>query len=1237
MKKHYFLLFLMVLSIGCATYEAKYAGPFSPQDLGEEKVVEHTFYLIGDAGLSPMGDVNPTLKKFKEELDRANANSTAIFLGDNIYPAGLPDKKDSTIAYLEAKNHLDAQLSTLENFKGNKLFIPGNHDWYTDGLKGLKREEEYVEDALDNNDAFQPENGCPIEEIEISENILVVAIDTEWYIVNWDKHPTMNDECEIKTRSRFFEELESIIKKNRDKTVILAMHHPMFSYGSHGGQFSFKQGIYPNGGKVPMPILGTAINLMRKTSGATSEDLSNKRYNELKNRVVTLSQFSDKVIFASGHEHTLQYIEEYGKPQIVSGSGAKTGWTRLLNGSKFSTGRKGYAILKVFKDGSSKVSYYGADEHSDDLLYRTQVLPPDRSVSPTVLSDDFPAYKMASVYEPEEIEKSGFHKLLWGERYRKYYGTQIKAKTVRLDTLLGGLTVVRKGGGNQSNSLRLADKDGKEYVMRGLRKSAERYLQAIAFQDQYIIGKFEDTYPEKLLLDLYTGAHPYAPFTIGKLSDALDMYHTNPKLYYVPKQSVLGDYNKEFGDGLYMIEEHVSDDHDNLKSFGYTKKIESTYDLMDKLREDEEYSIDQKEYVKARLFDILIGDWDRHVDQWRWAEFETENGDKVYKPIPRDRDQVFSRWGDGLIMDFGSRAVPALRIFEGFHEKIRSVEGFTSSPRTFALDMALLSETDLDMWIEQAKFIQQKLNGELIDDAFMAFPEEVRDETLAEIKDILLARKENLVETARDYFSVLNKYSVVTGTDKDDYFNITSLPNGDVEVRGYRIIGGEYTDMFFHKVYSPKYTKEIWIYGLDDDDVFEANTETSRIKVRVVGGQNNDIYKIAENSLKLFVYDFKSKKNTLDEAYGGKIKLVNDYDTNTYEFLNIKASSNQILPTIGFNPDDGVRIGLTNTYTFNGFRKNPFTRQHIVNAAYYFATDGFDLGYKGEFAHLFNKVNLEINARFTSPNFTQNFFGFGNETVNNDDEEPLGLDYNRVRISTLRLAPALVWRGFFGSKVRLGVSYEGIEIEETENRFINEFYLENGEENHLSFFGADVKYSYSNTDNEAFPTLGMNFGLEGGFKTNLDESSKSFGYIIPSFSINHKLSADGRLVLATQLKGHFTIGDDYEFYQGASIGGNNGLRGFRFQRFTGKTAYFQNTDLRYSFRGVKTGLMPVTPGIYGGFDYGRVWYPGEDSNIWHNSYGGGFFLNGANVISANLGLFNSVDGLRFAFGLGFGF
>ena len=436
-------------------------------------------------------------------------------------------------------------------------------------------------------------------------------------------------------------------------------------------------------------------------------------------------------------------------------------------------------------------------------------------------------------------------------------------------------------------------------------------------------------------------------------------------------------------------------------------------------------------------------------------------------------------------------------------------------------------------------------------------------------------------------------------------------------------------------MYDPRYTKEVWVYGLDDDDVFEVSGNTGKIKVRLIGGQNNDVYKIAEKSRAVHVYDHKYKKNTYGETFGGKIHKTNDYDVNTYQFLKIKASNNQILPALGFNPDDGFRIGITDIYTHNGFRQNPFTSQHTINGTVYFATNGFDLSYVGEFANVFEKINFEITTKFTSPNFAINFFGFGNETDNLDDD--LGLDFNRVRLKTIKIAPALVWRGHLGSKIRLGIGYELIEVEETEGRFINTFFIQNQQENSKEFFGLDAEYSYSNTDNDAFPTMGMAFSLNGGFKTNVSESDRSFGYVVPSLSFDYKISPDGRLVLATKFKGHFNIGNDFEFYQGASIGANNGLRGFRFQRFTGKTAYFQNTDIRYSFRKQRTGLLPVTPGIYGGFDYGRVWLPDDSSTKWHNSFGGGFFVNGADVLSANIGLFNSSDGLRFSFGLGFGF
>jgi hypothetical protein len=1236
MKKKYSVLALLIVLTGCATYTSKYANAEKAVDIAGNKEVLHTFYLIGDAGLSPIGGMNSALEIFKTRLNDANENSTAIFLGDNIYPAGLPDSKDSTRSYAEAKSHLDAQLRTLDDFKGKPLFIPGNHDWYADGLVGLERQEKYIQKVLGDKEAFQPQNGCPIEVVDINDKLAIIVIDTQWYLTNWDKRTNINDKCNIKSRERFFLELEDAIKDNLQKTTLIAMHHPMTSYGSHGGQFSLKKQFYPKKLPIPVPVLGTFINVLRRTSGASNADLQNKRYRELTKRVTTLAQYSEKVIFVSGHEHTLQYILENNTPQIVSGSGAKKGASRLLNGSIFSTGHMGYATLEVYTDGSSRVRFYGVGQNGEEsFLFTSKVLPEEFLNTAKVYEENFPKEIEAAIYTNEEVDKSSFFKWVWGERYRKLYGTKVSAPTVRLDTLFGGLIPVKKGGGHQSKSLRLRAKDGREYVMRALRKSAVLYLQSMAFQDQYVLDDLKDTYTQEILEDFYTGSHPYAPFVIGKLSDAVGIYHTNPVLYYIPKQKSLGSYNDIFGDELYMIEEHTGDGHGDLASFGFSNDLKSTNSMLEDLRDDEKYTVDTQAYIRARLFDMVIGDWDRHVDQWRWAEFK-EGKKIVYRPVPRDRDQAFSKMGDGAFMGVATRAIPGLRLMEGFNEEIRNVKGFNSSPKTYVLDLALLGGTTKEMWRAAAQYLKDNLDGSAIDVALEAFPKEVRDETVLDIKRILLSRLRGIDGTADAYYDIMNKYAVVTGTDKDDWFEITRLDASRTEVKAYRIIDGKKKRQFFGKIFSSEETKEIWVYGLDDDDIFQVENILNHtgIKLRLIGGQNNDVYEI-ENGKNITVYDYKSKPNTFKEKNGAKVKRTDDYNVNTYIPQNIRNSNNQLLPTIGFNPDDGIKIGFSNTYTYNGFRQNPFTQLHTIQASYYFATSGFDLSYSGEFAELFENWNLEVNSRFTSPNFASNFFGFGNNTENDDEE--LGMDFNRIRIQSFKFSPSLVWRGKLGAKFKTGFSYEAIEVEETSNRFVNTFYQQNGDETQNDFIGAHGEYSYENKDNVGFPTMGMATSLKVGFKENISVEGGNFGYVIPSLSFDYKLIPNGRLVLATKWKGHFNIGNGYEFFQGASIGGVDGLRGFRNQRFNGKTAYYQNTDLRFSLRKVKTSIIPASLGMFAGYDYGRVWLPNDSFNRWHTSYGGGFFVNGSDILSANLAIFNSEEGPRFTFGVGFAF
>nr|WP_308990965.1 metallophosphoesterase [Mariniflexile sp. KMM 9835] len=1213
---------IALLFSACATYSPQYKDSNWKADISTKEIA-HSFYLIGDAGNSPLGTSSKALEAFKNQLSKASKQSTVIFLGDNVYPKGVPNKEDENREF--AEHQLNIQTEAVENFKGKTIFIPGNHDWYS-GMKGLKRQEDFIEDKLGKN-TFLPENGCPIEKVTISDDVVLIIIDSEWYLADWDKYPTINDDCDIKTRSKFFDELEGEIKKAQGKTTLIAVHHPMFSNGSHGGQYSFSSHL------KPFPVLGTLKNIIRQTGGVTTVDVQNKLYNELRKRIITLSQENDKVVFVSGHDHNLQYIVQDNVQQIISGSGSKISTTRNVGNGQFSYGTPGYAILDVYTDGASQVRFYSAE--NDKVVFQTQVLSKDKKDDALNYPTSFPKERIAAIYKKEEISKGSIYKTLWGDRFRTYYGTEIKAPTVNLDTLFGGLTPIRKGGGHQSKSLRLKDKQGREYVMRALRKNAIQYLQAVAFKDQYIEGQFEDTYTEGLLQDIFTGSHPYAPFVVGPLADAVGIYHTNPVLYYVPKQNAIGQFNDEFGDELYMIEERTDDGHGDKASFGFSNTMISTDDLLKKINKDEDFVLDEAAYIRARLFDMLIGDWDRHEDQWRWAEFK-EHGKTIYKPVPRDRDQVFSKMADGMLLKLATSIIPSLRLMKSYSEDLKNPKWFNTEP--YPLDMALINQSGRDVWNAQVKQITENLTDAIIDEAFTNFPKEVQDETIQDIKRKLQGRRANLQKISEAYFNHINKFAVIKGTNKDDWFEIERMPGGKTKVLAYRIKKGEKADLFHQRTYNTNETNEIWIYGLDDDDVFKVSGEGDHlIKVRLIGGQNNDVYNIVNGS-KVKVYEYKSKENTF-KTPEGRVKLTDDYETNVYDYKKLKNNTNQLIPTIGTNPDDGFKIGLLNTFTTYGFERNPFTSQHSLSGAYYFATKGFDVSYSGEFAHVVGHMNLGLKVHFTSPNFAMNFFGFGNETPNyeadDNDGFDVGLDYNRVKISLLKVSPSLIWRGRFGASFEVGVSFEHNEVEETEGRFIN-LVLNDIIEVGNSFYGMNAKYQYSNSDSKAFPTLGMLVALETGYKNNVD-TSNGFGYIIPELAFDYKLIPSGQLVLATKLKAQINLGDGFEFYQAANLGANNGLRGYRNERFTGKSAFVQSTDLRLNLRKLKTGLLPLNIGLYGGADYGKVWMEDEDSNKWNTSLGGGFFVNAANMITGNVSAFHSHDGLLIAFKLGFGF
>ncbi len=846
--------------------------------------------------------------------------------------------------------------------------------------------------------------------------------------------------------------------------------------------------------------------------------------------------------------------------------------------------------------------------------------------------------KVVPIYKQDSIRESLFFKTVWGSRYQDAYSTPINAKVARLDTLFGGVTVIRKGGQKEYRSLRLRDKKGNEYSMRALGKNSLKFSQKIVPENgtEVPAGPDEETKiteKEPYNADFYTSSHPYAVLAIPKMAKAVNVFYTDSKLYYVPKQRALGDYNDTFGNELYLISIEPTESSEGEKTFKYPNDIETTDDILSKIRLGGDILVDEENYIRSRLFDMLIGDWDRESDHWRWAEYYNRYGKNVYVPIPRNRDDAFSSF-DGNILDIARSIFSGSRQIHVYDENLSDLEWFNEEG--IILDRALLERSGREQWQYAAKQIQDSLSTSIIEDAFKEIPQEVQNSELQKIKETLIARKKNLGEIADRYYDYLSNLQTITGTDEADYFEITREPDGKTNVKTYRYSEGKKGELMNKHTYYHIDTNELWIYGLDGNDVFEINgneNDSDLIYLRVIGGSGKDVYNIKKGRRVKF-YDADSHPSRIEKNKGGSFLFTDIYDLNTYDYRKQIDDFKRVAPAFGYNPDDGFRLGLQFIYTLNGFKRNPFAKRHNITAGYYFDTSSFDIDYEGEFANSIGDLNLKIGALFTSPNYTVNYFGYGNQSENWQSEK--GYDFNRIELQTISARVGLVRNSSFGSVFTLQTRFEALTL----NNSITNLYKDKGSVklDDTNYFGTiEGIYNYRSYDNPLNPARGMLFDLSLGITEDLQDVDNVFGVLASRIVFYNALIKNEKLVLKTNAQTQINFGNKFQFYQGAQLGANNGLRGYREERFTGKSFLVGSADIRYSFDQFLIGLFPVQIGIYGGADLGRVWVPHENSKKWHNSVGGGLWINGQGGLGVNFSAFSSKEEMRYSFGVGFTF
>ena len=330
-----------------------------------------------------------------------------------------------------------------------------------------------------------------------------------------------------------------------------------------------------------------------------------------------------------------------------------------------------------------------------------------------------------------------------GEQYRKAWSTPVKVPVMYLDTLFGGVTIEKEGGGKQTHSLKLKTKNDIELTLRSVNKDPEA-----------LIPEFAKTLGlENIVVDGISAQHPYAAILVAKLAEHAKVHHTKPKLVFVPKQKTLDNYNDKYGNRLFLLE-YETESKTNWTNENNVVEILDTDDLQElKLEQKEKFTVDKKALIRVRLFDLLIGDWDRHTKQWGWI-VKQENQMLKAIPIAGDRDNAFFSV-DGVLPTILSdkNVVPELRPFTS---EIDFMPGLV-----YPFDQYFLINTSEELFVEQAKQLQQLLTDEVLDQSLSVWPKQIAEIDGEEIISKIKSRRDHLIEYAKQFKVEIDKKGLV--------------------------------------------------------------------------------------------------------------------------------------------------------------------------------------------------------------------------------------------------------------------------------------------------------------------------------------------------------------------------------------------------------------------------------------------------------------------------------------------
>jgi hypothetical protein len=777
----------------------------------------------------------------------------------------------------------------------------------------------------------------------------------------------------------------------------------------------------------------------------------------------------------------------------------------------------------------------------------------------------------------------GLHRFFWGDDYRDMWTLPVSIEVLDLRTFGGGLSPVRRVGGQQTKGLALAGGDGRSWTFRSLDKDPVAILPA----------DLQQSLAARIVRDQVAASHPAAPVVADVLLRAAGVLHAEHRLVVMPDDPALGEFREVFAGLVGTIEEYPAPVPPGRTGFQGAHAVVDHLELFRRLDESPAERVDARALLRARLVDLLMGDWDRHRAQWRWAKLPDS---PLWQPIPEDRDQAFCRF-EGAVLAVARQRQPR---FVSFGPDFPGVDGLTFNGSE--QDRWLLTELSRAAWEEVAADLKARLDDSVLDAAAAQLPAEYRERDGARLLAGLRGRRDALPAQAERFYRHLSRQVDVRLTDAAEWVSAEHRGDGSLELRAARRLeDAPSSEPFFQRVFRADETQEVRVYLRGGDDRL-ATSGSPRIRLRVIAGPG---YKTLDDSRGGGTRFSVTGPARIERGPGTRVddrEHVPPPPNPRAPWIPPRDWGGQRLvdPVLGYATDVGVYLGAGMSWERYGFRKHPWASRQTLDAAFAFGAERPRFRYDGAFRRENSSTLLQLRARASGLEVLR-FYGFGNET---DDDAPD--EFFRLRQTQYRLEPALDVG--LGRRLRLSAGpvlrYATTDL--AADRFIGRERPYGSQD--FGQLGAALGLLLDTRDSLAAPNRGVRIAADAELYPSVWSVEETFG-AVEGTAAAYLGAPEAPLepVLALRAGARRVFGQ-YPFHESAFLGGAMNLRGLRPQRYAGDASLFGSAELRLRLARVHV-LLPAELGVHGLADTGRVFLDGESSDQWHTGAGGGLWLS----------------------------